>query len=183
MIIEELFSRGVMTMGASRVDPGRQVGVFRPEAISQLGAMRASELEKFHWLAGAWNHENRVPATRYSPAYTDVGSSRFSLCEKGGWICGIEPDGKEVRHITYDPFSRQWIYLLTRGAYAILRSPAGWDGNRIAFSGRMTMLGIDCDWRMTWTKKDDDVFGFVNEELLGDGSWAYVDEWQFTRKE
>jgi hypothetical protein len=28
MLIEELFSRGIMTMGPSRLDPCRQVGVF-----------------------------------------------------------------------------------------------------------------------------------------------------------
>jgi hypothetical protein len=182
MFIEELFSRGVMTKGASRADPDRRVAVFRPEALSELAAARAGELDKFRWIAGEWNYENRVPATRFNPAYEDVGSSRFSLCEKGGWICIVEPDGKEIRHITYDPFSRQWMYVLTRGAYGILRSPAGWDRDRIVFSGRMIMLGIDCDWRMTWTKKSDDAFGFVNEELLGDGSWGYIDEWQFTRK-
>jgi len=39
-------------------------------------------MEKIRWLAGEWNYENRVPAIRLSPAYYDVGSCRFSLCEK-----------------------------------------------------------------------------------------------------
>ena len=182
MLIEELFSRGVMTMGVSRVDPQRQVAVFPPEAIARLSAVRAGELEKFRWIAGEWNYENRVLATRLNPAYQDVGSSRFSLCEKNGWVCLVEPDGKEIRHITYDPFSRQWIYILTRGAYGILCSPTGWEGDRMVFSGRMIMLGIDCQWRMTWMKTSDDTFAFVNQELLENGTWGYVDEWHFTRK-
>lgn len=170
-------------MGASRVDPARQVGVFRPEAVAELPAIRTAAMEQFAWIAGEWNHENRVPATRYNPAYSDVGTSRFSRCEKGAWICMPEPGGTETRHITFDPFSRQWIYVLTRGSYGILRSPQGWVGNRIVFSGLMTMIGIDCEWRMTWTKESDDAFGFVNEELLSDASWAYIDEWHFTRKQ
>ena len=182
MLIEELFARGVMTMGASAVDPARQVAVFRPEAISQLAAIRSAELDKFRWIAGEWNYENRVPATRLSPAYADIGSSRFSVGEHGAWICIVERDGREVRHITYDSFGRQWIYVLTRGAYGVLRAPLGWEGDRLVFSGTMTMLGIDCQWRMTWTKKSDDAFGFVNEEQLADGSWVYIDEWHFTRK-
>lgn len=181
MLIEELFSKGVMTMGPSRTEPDRQVGVFRPEAVSGLAAIRDAEMATFRWIAGDWKWENRVPATRFSPSYTDAGSGRYTICERGGWICTAEPDGKESRHITFDAFSRQWIYVLTRGAYGILRSP-GWDGNRITFSGRMTMLGLNCDWRMTWTKTSDDEFGFVNEELLDDGAWAYVDEWFFKRK-
>lgn len=182
MLIEELFSRGLMTMGASKSDPARQVGVFRPEAVSQLPAMRAAEMEKFRWIAGEWEYENRVPATRWNPAYAEIGCNRFSFCENDTWICILEPDGKESRHITFDPFSRQWIYVLTRGSYGILRSRQGWIENRIVFSGMMTMIGIDCEWRMTWTKKSDDAFGFVNEELRGDGSWEYIDEWHFVRK-
>ena len=182
MLIEELFSRGVMTMGASKADPGRQVGVFRPEAVAALPALRAAEMEKFRWIAGEWSFENRVPATQCSPAYTDTGSHRFSLCEKRTWTCSVAPDGREGRLITFDPFSGQWIYVLTQGSYGILRSREGWNGGRIVFAGRMTMLGIECEWRMTWTRENDDAFGFVNEELGADGSWQYIDEWRYKRK-
>ena len=182
MLIEELFSRGILTMGASQSDPARQAGVFRPEAVSELPAVRAAEMQKFRWIAGEWNYENRVPATRLSPAYTDVGMCRFSLCEQDAWICLVPPDGTQSRHITFDPFSRQWIYVLTQGSYGILRSPQGWIEDRIVFSGLMTMIGIDCEWRMTWTKESDDAFSFVNEELGAHGSWEYIDEWHFNRK-
>ena len=182
MLIEELFSKGVMTMGASRVDPSRQVGVFRPEATAGLAAAREAEMAKFRWIAGEWDWANRVPATRANPAYEDIGEGRYSLCEAGTWICRLGPDGKETPQITYDFFGRQWIYVLTRGGYGILRSREGWEGNRIVFTGRMLMLGIDCEWRMTWVKASDDRFHFVNQELLSDGTWAYIDEWHFTRK-
>jgi hypothetical protein len=182
MLIEELFAKGVMTMGASRVDPQRQVAVFSPATLAQLAAARAAELEKLHWLAGEWNYENRVPATRLSPAYTDIGSSRFTIGDKGAWICLVEPDGKEIRHITYDAFGCQWIYVLARGSYGILRSREGWMDGRIVFAGRMIMLGVDCEWRITWTHKAKDAFGFTNEERLADGTWAYIDEWHFTRR-
>src|SRR5258708_6274987 len=121
MLIEDLFSRGIMMMGPSRTDPSRQVGTFRPEFLSGLPALRAAEMEKFRWLAGEWDHRNAVPATRVSPAYNDAGVSRFSLCENGTWICNVAPDGRETPHITFDPFSRQWIYVLIRGSYGILR--------------------------------------------------------------
>jgi hypothetical protein len=182
MLIEELFARGVMTMGPSRIDPARQVGVFRPEAVAHLPAERAAEMEKFRWLEGQWKHENRVPATALSPAYVDIGSSRFEFCEKDAWLCIVDPSGVQHRHITYDPLSRQWIYVLTRGSFGILRSREGWAGGAITFSGRMTMVGIDCEWRMTWTRLGDDSFRLTNEEQLADGSWAYIDEWRFTRE-
>ena len=181
-LIEELFARGVMTMGPSRVDPKRQVGVFRPEAISEFPAIRAAEMEKFRWLCGEWNYENRVPATQFNPAYADVGSCRFSLCDKDFWICVVEDSGAEMRNITFDPFSRQWMYVLTRGSYGLLRSPQGWIGDRIVFSGSMTMIGINCEWRMTWTKTSEDTFHFVNEQIGTGRCWEYIDEWRFTRK-
>jgi hypothetical protein len=46
----------------------------------------------------------------------------------------------------------------------------------------MTMIGVDCEWRLTWTKATDDQFSFLNEEQLPDGSWGYVDEWEFRRE-
>lgn len=182
MLIERLFSIGIMTMGPSRLDPSRQVGVFNPAAIAGLPALRAAEMAKFRWIAGEWNHENIVPATSVSPAYVDARTSRFSVCESGAWICAIAPDGRETQQITFDPFSRQWIYVLTRGSYGILRSREGWIDNRIVFQGLMTMIGIDCEWRMTWTRESDDAFSFTNEEREEDGSWTYIDEWRFQRQ-
>src|ERR1700722_12116839 len=109
MLFEDLFFSGIMRMGPSRTDPGRQVGVFNPEYVAARPALLASEMENFRWLVGEWEHENMVPATRFSPAYTDVGVGRFSLSERGDWLCMVAPDGKETPHITFDPFSRQWI--------------------------------------------------------------------------
>lgn len=35
---------------------------------------------------------------------------------------------------------------------------------------------------MTWTKTNEDAFGFVNERIGLGGGWEYMDEWGFTRK-
>jgi hypothetical protein len=182
VLIEELFSSGVMQMGSSRVDPGRQVGVFNPAAVAGLPELRAARMKEFSWIAGEWNRENVVPATKSNPAYVDVGNGKFSICEKGDWICMVAAEGREIQQITFDPFSRQWMYVLMNGAYGILRSREGWKGNKIAFTGTMTMLGIECEWRMQWTKESEDRFSFVNEERCADGSWDYIDEWHFKRK-
>jgi len=182
MLIERLFSSGIMQMGPSRTDPTRKVGVFNPEQVADLPAQRAAELQRFAWIQGIWEHENLVPATAVSPAYADIGTSRFALGEGGTWVCALAADGREIPQITFDPFSRQWIYSLTRGSYGLLRSPEGWVGNSIAFTGQMTMVGINLEWRMRWTKHSDDAFCFVNEEQNPDGSWAYIDEWTFRRK-
>jgi hypothetical protein len=182
MLMEQLFSSGIMKMGPSRVDPQRQVGVFNLDFVSGLPALRAAQMEKIRWLVGEWNYENKVPATSVSQPYSDIGSSRFSLREKTNWICMVAPDAEETPHITFDPFSRQWIYLLMKGAFGILRSSEGWVGSRIVFTGLMTMIGINCDWRITLTLEGADRFSLVNEERNQDGSWAYIDAWHFNRK-
>jgi hypothetical protein len=170
-----------MTMNPSRIDPARQVGVFNPASVAGLPRTPYRRNGKFRWLVGEWSSANAVPATPASRAYIDIGSGRFSLCEGGNWICRVAPDGRDTPYITFDPFSRQWIYLLMQGAYGILRSSEGWVGDQIVFTGLMTMIGINCDWRMTWTRRRPDEFGFVNEERT-DGFWAYIDEWHCQRK-
>src|SRR5262245_2510436 len=107
-LIETLFEKHVMAMGPSRNDPARLVGVFDGEFLSGLAALRSRELVKFAWLAGEWSYQNLVPATRLSPAYTDVGTARFAACENDKWLCFVGRDGQPRRHITFDPFSRQW---------------------------------------------------------------------------
>ncbi len=179
MLIQELFSKGIMKMGPSPVDPQRQVGVFNPEAIAGLPALRTQEMEKFLWLVGEWNYKNAVPPTPSSPAYGDIGTAKYALSEDRNWLCSVSPDGRQSPQITFDPLSQQWIYVLTRGSYGVLRSAEGWCGDQISFSGKMTMVGINCDWRLTWTRQSSDRFFFVNEERNEDGSWAYIDEWRF----
>lgn len=170
-------------MGPSRTDPTRQVGVFTAEILAKLPGIRAAEMEKVGWMAGEWRHENHVPATRFSPAYTDAGLSRFALNERSNWLSIVGPDGKETPNITFDPVSRQWIYVLMRGAYGMLRSADGWQENRLVFSGEMTMLGPTRLWQLTIAREDDNAFSFVNEEQEPGGFWAYIDRWDFTRKQ
>jgi hypothetical protein len=186
-LIETLFSENIVRMGPSRVDPARQVATFDPDVAGRLATLRASAMDTFRWLAGEWSYENPVPATRLSPAYCDAGSATFAVSSDGSAMCMVRPgdaegaSGRHVPFLVFDPWSRRWMYMLTQGSYCTLRSP-GWDGNRIVFTGAMTMIGIDCEWRMTWTRRGDDEFTFVNEERLADGSWAYIDEWRYVRK-
>ncbi|MEZ5317782.1 MAG: hypothetical protein R2752_10310 [Vicinamibacterales bacterium] len=95
------------------------------------------------WLTGTWRFENHVPPTRLSPAYVDVGTLRFDASAADGWVSSIAPDGAVTRCLTFDPMSRQWIYLLARGSFGMLRSADGWRDGRIEFRGLMTMIGLE----------------------------------------
>lgn len=158
------------------MDPNRHVGVFPPGLLEQLLHQRKLHLERFSWLLGEWDHQNLVPATSANPAYCDTGTSSYSASNDGMWILG-----KGQPFLTYDPFSKRYIFVLTRGSFGVLRSTRDWDGRTIAFEGSMTMLGIDLDWRMVWFRDADDRFSFRNEERGADGQWALIDEWRFLR--
>jgi len=107
MLIQELFSKGIMKMGPSPVNPERQVGVFNPEAIAGLPALRTQEMEKFLWLVGEWDYENAVPPTPSSPAYGDIGTAKYALSYDRNWLCSVSPDGRQSPQITFDPLSKQ----------------------------------------------------------------------------
>jgi len=178
--MQQLFERGIMIMGPSPQDPTRQVGIFNPAFLGALPGERNSKMAEMAWLAGDWITLNHVPATPANPAYTDPGTATLRLCENGSWICRVGADGRERPFITYDPLSKQWMYILAQGAFGILRSP-GWHGNQIVFEGRMTMIGVDCELRQVWTKISADEYRFVNHDRQPDGSWSYADEWEFRR--
>jgi hypothetical protein len=133
------------------------------------------------WLAGAWNGENKVPATKHNPAYVDRTTYTYQVCENGSWICLVDARGRERPHITYDPFSNKWIYVLAEGAFGILRS-SGWNAATLEFAGPMLMLGAEREVRQVWTKLNDDEFRFVNEERASNGEWVLTDEWIMRRK-
>jgi len=181
MLIEELFGREIMVMGPAKDEAGRMTGTFNMELLKTFPALKAAEMEKMRWLEGEWNSVNRVPATRKNPAYEDKNIGTYRFCEKDSWICLVGKDGRERKYLTFDAFSKQWIYVLLEGAYGILRS-SGWNGDMFALEGEMTMIGVNCVLRQTWKKKSNDEFSFVNEERLADGTWGYVDEWEMKRK-
>ena len=177
-----MFASGVVQMGASRIDPERLVATFDPRAIATLVAARNEELQTFLWLVGEWDFENHVPSGLQNPPYVDIGRVTYVRSDDSAWICTALPNGKTVPLLTFDAWSRQWIYVLTNGAFGLLRS-AGWVDHRIEFTGIMTIVGVTCEWRMTWSRQGDDLFTFVNEEKTTDGDWAYIDEWRHVRRQ
>jgi hypothetical protein len=110
-LIETLFARGIVRMGPSRHDPSRQVATFDPDAVATLAADRAAEMERFRWLIGEWTFENPVPATRLSPAYCDRGAAAFTASTDGRFICMVGRDGQHLPLLTFDAWSRRWIYI------------------------------------------------------------------------
>ena len=177
LLFEQLFARGFMTY-----DPEKQAGVFNREMIAEFPGSRKEKIEEFRWMIGNWDAINRVRATPTTPAYTDTYQYTYNFCDDDTRICIQGPGGKERPHLTFDPFSSRWMMTFIDNVYGVLQSE-GWNGETIVFTGRLTMLGVDCELRQTITRQGHDAFHALNEERLSDGQWVVVDDFDFRRRQ
>lgn len=175
-LFEQLFSRGFMVFDAER-----KRAMVNPEVAAGFAAGRKEKMKEFRWLIGNWEALNRVSATPTTPAYTDTYHYTYNLCDEDTRICITGPSGKQRPHLTFDPFSARWMMTFVESVYGVLQAE-GWEGNRIVFTGQLTMLGIDCELRHTIVRRSHDDFYALNEEKQPDGTWAVVDDFQFRRK-
>ena len=154
-------------------DPNRRVLTFNLPVLARFPAIRQQRIEEFKWLIGDWAFENHVRATPTTPAYVDTYHYTYELAENGTRYSVSGHGAKARPYLTFDPF--------TEGLYGVLQSD-GWEGDSIIFTGRLTMLGVDCELRQTITKKNLDEFHILNEEKLADGTWRETDEFFCRRK-
>jgi hypothetical protein len=69
----------------------------------------------------------------------------------------------------------------TESVYGVLESK-GWRRDSIAFTGCLTMLGVDCEIRQTVSKGSADEFYTLNDEKIREGTWVVTDEFEFRRQ-
>lgn len=170
LIFEELVSRGFMVH-----DPKCNVLTFNLDVVSKFPSIRKAKMESYRWLIGQWSCENRVRATPTTPSYSDTYVYTYEWADNETRITVTGPSGKARPLLTFDPFSNRFMTTFIDGLYGVLQSD-GWQGDRIVFVGKLTMLGVDCELRQTLTKKSEDEAHILNEEELPDGNWQVTDE-------
>jgi hypothetical protein len=176
LLFEQLFARGFMVF-----DARRNVAVVDPQVALGFASGRKEKMKEFQWLIGNWEAVNRVNATPTTPAYTDTYHYTYTFCDDETRISITGPSGKERPHLTFDPFSARWMMTFVEAVYGVLQSE-GWADNRIVFTGKLTMLGVDCELRHTIVRRSHDDFYALNEEKQPDETWVMVDDFQFRRK-
>ena len=176
LLFEQLFARGFMIF-----DSEKKAGVFNPTVVAEFPAGRKQKMEEFRWLIGNWDAVNHVRATPTTPPYTATYRYTYNFCDEDSRICITGPSGKERPHLTFDPFSARWMMTFVDGVYGVLQSE-GWAGGTIVFTGRVTMLGVDCELRQTIERRTLDEFYVRNDEHLSDGNWNIVDDFDFHRR-
>jgi len=175
LLFEQIFARGFMVF-----DSEKKTGVFNPTVAKEFADARRQKMEEFRWLIGNWDAVNHVRATPTTPAYSDTYRYTYNFCDDDTRICITGPSGKERPHLTFDPFSARWMMTFVDSAYGVLQSE-GWSGQTIVFSGRVTMLGVDCELRQLIERRGPDEFYVRNDERLSDGQWSVVDDFEFRR--
>lgn len=129
---------------------------------------------------GNWTCEGKAEATPFGPAGTMKGTVKSHTDMGGFWQSGMVkstmagmPGAMEgMFHMTYDPGTKQYVMLWVdnMGAYSHETS-TGWQGDKIVFSGDMSMGGKKMTVRDTFTKGADGSLTHAWEGQI-DGKWT-----------
>jgi hypothetical protein len=139
----------------------------------------APEMSNLKFFDGSWTCEGTMPPGPMGPggkmttsvkSYTDLGGFWQSGTVKST-ITGTPPM-EGMFHMTYDPGARQYVMLWVDNMGAWAKSTAaGWEGDKIAFSGEVAMGGKMMMTRETFLKDADGSFRRDAEAQM-DGKWA-----------
>jgi hypothetical protein len=158
---------------------------LHPDA-AVLNRATSAEMESLGWLVGRWTGTVKVFATPTLPERSGIaGEEYFEFVPDSNMLWtrnAKEGSSTFTPEIGFDPVSRVWIlYLIGPSAWGMSTS-LGWDGNRLAFIGDVTIFGVTARLRHTLVKVSENEMEIVNDEQLGtDTTWVPVDAYHFTK--
>jgi hypothetical protein len=121
----------------------------------------AAEMSNLKAFDGSWTCEGKSEASPFGPAGTMKGTVKSQADLGGFWqtghikstMAGMPGSVEGMFHMTYDAGTKQYVLLWVdnMGAYSHETSP-GWQGDKIVFTGDMSMGGKKMTVRDTFTK-------------------------------
>ena len=154
--------------------------------VAVLNRATSAEMGSLGWLVGRWTGTVKVFATPTLPERSGIaGEENFEFVPDSNMLWtrnAKEGSSTFTPQIGFDPVSRVWIlYLIGPFAWGMSTS-LGWDGNRLAFIGDVTIFGVTARLRHTLVKVSENEMEIVNDEQLGtDTTWVPVDAYHFTK--
>lgn len=140
----------------------------------------AAEMSNLQAFDGSWTCEGKSEASPFGPAGTMKGTVKSQADLGGFWqsgkvtssMTGMPGSMEGMFHMTYDPGTKQYVMLWVdnMGAYSHETS-TGWQGDKIVFSGDMSMGGKKMTVRDTFTKGADGSLTHAWEGQI-DGKWT-----------
>ena len=162
----------------------REQLALHPDARSRL---TPPEMASLDWLVGRWTGTVKAFATPSSPEKTLVaGEETFQYFPDSNMLW--HRNAKEgpftlVPEIGFDPFSRVWVIYVGAAPrmWGVLTAD-GWDGNRLAFIGDVTIFGVKARLRRTMVKTSETELEILNDEQFEPGTpWVPVDAYHLTK--
>jgi hypothetical protein len=148
-----------------------------PALAEQLGKP-TPEIKSLSWMVGTWDVTATVQAGSAATGTSDKGQSVIAFALDGTWIEARDTypgGGQDVGYVTYNPVVKQWIALGIDGAgNAVTTMATGWTGNRLVFTGEVTIVGERVTLRQTIEKLNDAAYNVINEQKMADGSWLVL---------
>jgi len=161
---------------------------------------RVNKDSTFNWMPGSWTIEAKgyakigfrgkkefrwnEPNAEY---LVDENHAVFIVFKDSTTLRSRSGDQKVVRPpqviLQYDNYSKVWVL---QPGYSGLYDwgslvSNGWEGNKIIFTGTISLSGLKINERETWTKISDNDFHILYEENLSDNSWFVIEENFFTK--
>jgi hypothetical protein len=117
---------------------------------------------------------------------SDKGRSIIAYALDGTWIEARDTypaGGQDVGYVTYNPVTKRWIALGIDGTgNAVTTTATGWAGNRLVFTGDVTIVGEQVTLRQTVEKVSDTAYNVINEQKMADGSWLVLDRYEYRKR-
>ena len=139
----------------------------------------APEMSSLKFFDGSWTCEGTMPPSPMGPGGKTTTSVKSHTDLGGFWQSGRVkstmtgmPSMEGMFHMTYDPGAKQYVMLWVDNMGAWAKSTAaGWEGDKIVFSGEVAMGGKTMMSRETFVKGADGSFKRDSEGQM-EGKWV-----------
>jgi len=161
------------------------MGVLMSPAAEQEAPAPAADLAGLAFFAGSWQAEGTFHATPFSAQKPIRMSIDADIVHRGFWLQTRTAEHPSAGNPNPVTVTCQWGYDTETGRFSAewfdsnggraTQTSAGWDDDRLVFTGRMTYGGCSFLLRDTFTRRCEDEYHHLGEVYLGEG-WVLVDE-------
>jgi hypothetical protein len=160
--------------------PGKAAPAGPPKASPELQAATK-------YFIGHWQCNGNMPAGPWGPGGKDMTSLSFKMDMNDMWM-NVEGDMKmadakapmkmEFKALNgYDPMSKQLVRTDWDSMGNVMHlTSAGWEGDKLVFSGDGMQMGQKMKMRHTMTKKSETEMTSSMETAGADGKWMTMGE-------
>jgi hypothetical protein len=148
-----------------------------PAAAPPPAPKPAAELDQLKYFEGTWKCAGKQPAGPFGPEHDYKSSFKMKKDVDNFWIALEYEQKKSKVHplpikakgfVGWDSVAKKFVTIgVDNTGGWITESSAGWEGDKLIFSGDGSMMGQKVSFRETYAKKTDKAFLWTGEMKLG----------------